>query len=84
MTQRSSPAFKSGEGLLPASEARFSKLAAIAMIEARVELRDRCTFDRRFYIISAPSRRRAARQRYGATGGSRVRRRRKKGRFAMN
>jgi predicted transposase YbfD/YdcC len=24
------------------------------MIEAKVELRDRCTFDRRFYIISTP------------------------------
>jgi predicted transposase YbfD/YdcC len=35
-------------------EARFPQLAAIAMIEAKVELRDRCTFDRRFYIISTP------------------------------
>lgn len=35
-------------------EARFPKLAAIALIEARVEGRDRCTVERRFYISSAP------------------------------
>src|SRR4051812_34208971 len=35
-------------------EVRFPRLAAIAVIDAGVELRGRCTFDRRFYIISAP------------------------------
>jgi predicted transposase YbfD/YdcC len=46
-------AWLSGERRFP-GEVRFPRLAAIAVIDARVELRDRCTFDRRFYIISAP------------------------------
>src|SRR5262245_5425507 len=35
-------------------EYRFPQLAAIAMIEATVELKDRCHRERRYYITSAP------------------------------
>ena len=35
-------------------ERRFPKIAAVAMVEARIEHRDRCTCERRFYISSAP------------------------------
>jgi predicted transposase YbfD/YdcC len=35
-------------------EYRFPKLAAVAMVEARIEGRDRCTFEQRFYITSSP------------------------------
>jgi predicted transposase YbfD/YdcC len=34
--------------------ARFAKLTAVALVEARIEWRDRCTVERRFYISSAP------------------------------
>jgi predicted transposase YbfD/YdcC len=42
-----------GERRFP-GECRFAKLTAVAMVEARIELRDRCTVERRFYISSAP------------------------------
>ena len=42
-----------GERRFP-GESRFAKLTAVAMVEARIELRDRCTIERRFYISSAP------------------------------
>jgi predicted transposase YbfD/YdcC len=42
-----------GERRYP-GEHRFPKLAAVALVEARIELHDRCTFERRFYISSAP------------------------------
>jgi len=42
-----------GERRFP-GESRFAKLTAVAMVEARIELRDRCTVERRFYISSAP------------------------------
>src|SRR3954452_23834165 len=35
-------------------EYRFPKLAAVAMLEATVELKDRCHRERRYYIASAP------------------------------
>lgn len=35
-------------------EYRFPKPATVALVEAKVELRDRCTCERRFYISSAP------------------------------
>src|SRR5215208_2161453 len=42
-----------GERRFP-GESRFAKLTVVAMVEARIELRDRCTVERRFYISSAP------------------------------
>ena len=42
-----------GERRFP-GEWRFPKLAAIAMIEAKVELRDRCHSERRYFISSLP------------------------------
>ena len=42
-----------GERRFP-GECRFAKLTAVDMVEARIELRDRCTVERRFYISSAP------------------------------
>jgi len=35
-------------------EPRFPKLAAVAMVDAKVELHDRCHRQRRYYILSAP------------------------------
>jgi predicted transposase YbfD/YdcC len=35
-------------------ELRFPKLAAVAMVDAKVELHDRCHRQRRYYILSAP------------------------------
>ncbi|MBZ0227567.1 MAG: ISAs1 family transposase, partial [Bauldia sp.] len=35
-------------------EPRFAKLAAVAMVDAKVELHDRCHRQRRYYILSAP------------------------------
>jgi predicted transposase YbfD/YdcC len=42
-----------GERRFP-GEYRFPELAAVAMVEARVELRDRCHRERRYFISSLP------------------------------
>src|SRR3954466_8171812 len=42
-----------GERRFP-GESRFAKLTVLAMVEACIELLDRCTVERRFYISSAP------------------------------
>ena len=42
-----------GERRFPGA-ARFAKLTAVALVEARIEVRDRCTVERRFYISSTP------------------------------
>src|SRR3954470_23344590 len=59
-----------GERRFP-GESRFAKLTVVAMVEARIELRDRCTVERRFTSPPPRSRPRAALKPCARIGASR-------------